>query len=124
MNWIPCSKSMPPDLQAVLCACTETDDGLGPAIYAGFRCEGRWISQDMSGRGDPIENGIAFPVSHWTPLPPPPGKEEQPRKVKLPQRWTEASCDDEMYLKEMEGGEWMKTDEVIAALKAAGVGVE
>ena len=69
LAWISCADRLPPDLEAVLCACTDTDDGLGPAVYAGFRANGHWISQDKNGLGDPLDNDIAFPVSHWMPLP-------------------------------------------------------
>ena len=68
-GWVNCDDHLPPDLEAVLCACTDTDDGLGPAVYAGFRANGHWISQDKNGLGDPLDNDIAFPVSHWMPLP-------------------------------------------------------
>lgn len=75
MTWIKCSQRMPDDLMSVLVACTVTDDGLGPAVYAGFRSRGRWISQDKSGNDAPEEADIAFPVSHWMPLPAPPAPE-------------------------------------------------
>lgn len=81
-RWIKCSERMPGDLVAVLCACTETDDGLGPAVYAGFRANGRWISQDKSGIDDPLDSNIAFPVSHWMPLPEPPTDNEAAQEKK------------------------------------------
>lgn len=70
MTWIKCSERMPPEHTAVLVACTDTDDGLGPAVYAGFLSDGRWISQDHSGLE--LATDIPFPVSHWMPLPEPP----------------------------------------------------
>ena len=72
MSWVPVSARLPPDLSAVIVCCMQTDDGLGPWIGAAFRHDDRWISQDRSGKEDPLDADIAFPVTHWMPLPDPP----------------------------------------------------
>jgi hypothetical protein len=67
-QWIPCSERMPEDNTEVMVHCAFADE-YGSWTGAGFHVPTGWKSQDSMIMDD---IPIAFPVTHWMPLPQPP----------------------------------------------------
>ena len=74
-QWIPCSERMPEDNREVLVHCAFADE-YGSWTGAGFHVPAGWKSQDSMIMDD---IPIAFPVTHWLPLPVPP---QPPKETK------------------------------------------
>jgi hypothetical protein len=67
-QWIPCGERMPEDNTEVMVHCAFADE-YGSWTGAGFHVPTGWKSQDSMIMDD---IPIAFPVTHWMPLPQPP----------------------------------------------------
>lgn len=116
MTWIKCSDQPPPDGWHLAYS----------PVHGVMLSRQRVLVIDTFGRQmECTESGIE--ITHWMPMPEPPGA-EKPRKVKLPMRYTLMEWHDtDSGYPEMDThshGQWLNYEDILDALKAAGVEIE